>query len=98
MNILEKTMEIMEGIMNSICGWLTLIMENKSMFRKGGCFRRWTFTSESQNNKILFSFFEKEMVSPLVLHRSHFEPRIGLQDGQQQDGKLIFLKAGKLIK
>ena len=32
MTILAKTTEIMEGVMNSICGWLKLTMEDESMF------------------------------------------------------------------
>ena len=32
MTILEKTTEIMEKIMSSICGWLRLTMENEDMF------------------------------------------------------------------
>ena len=32
MSVLEKTTEILRDIMNSICNWLTLTMENEEMF------------------------------------------------------------------
>ena len=62
MTSLAKTTEIMEGVMNSICGWLKLTMENDLNI--------WI----SESNEVLYSFFEKAMVSPLVLHNRSAMP------------------------
>ena len=70
MTILDKTTEIMEGVMNNICGWLRLTMENESMM--GFC-QPWNILV-SETNEILYSFFEKAMVSPLVLHKRSAMP------------------------
>ena len=73
MTILAKTTEIMEGVMNSICGWLKLTMENESMF--GGVLPTLDLNIWiSESNEILYSFFEKAMVSPLVLHKRSAMP------------------------
>ena len=68
MTHLAKTTEIMENIMNSICSWLELTMETEEMFE--GVLptldlKLWV----SSSNRILFSFFEKAMVSTMVLHK-----------------------------
>ena len=73
MTILAKTTEIMEGVMNSICGWLKLTMENESMF--GGVLPTLDLNIWiSESNEILYSFFEKAKVSPLVLHKRSAMP------------------------
>ena len=65
---LAKTTEILKSIMNSICTWLELTMETEDMFN--GVLptldlQLWV----SSGNRILFSFFEKAMVSAMVLHK-----------------------------
>ena len=64
---MEKTTEILEKVMNSICGWLNLTMENETMF--GGTLP----TLDLQiwirdDNKILYKYFEKTMTPVMVLH------------------------------
>ena len=68
MTLLAKTTEILKNIMNSICSWLELTMETEEMF--GGVLptldlKLWV----SSRNRIMFSFFEKAMVSTMVLHK-----------------------------
>ena len=74
MTPLKKTTFIMEGIMNSICSWLVLTMETEDMFvdRKLPTLdiKIWV----TVDNIILFTFFEKEMVSPMVLHKRSAMP------------------------
>ena len=56
MSILQKTSEVLEGMMNSICCWLKLTMEHEEMF--GGVLP--TLDLElwvSKENKILLSFY-----------------------------------------
>ena len=68
MSHLAKTTEILDAIMNSICSWLRFTMETEEMFN--GVLP--TLDLElwvSSGNKILFSFFEKSMVSTMVLHK-----------------------------
>ena len=63
-----KTTEIMKGMMNSICDWLELTMENEEMFN--GVLP--TLDLElwvTQENRIMFSFFEKSMTAQMVLHK-----------------------------
>ena len=67
MTNMEKTTEILEKVMNSICGWLNLTMENETMF--GGTLP----TLDLQiwirdDNKILYKYFEKTMTPVTVLH------------------------------
>ena len=70
---LQKTSEILEGMMNSVCSWLTLTMEHEEMF--GGVLP--TLDLEiwiNRDNKVIFRFFEKAMVSPMVLHKRSAMP------------------------
>ena len=67
MTALEKTTEIMEEVMNSICGWLNITMETEIMF--GGMLP----TLDLQiwirpDNKVLFKYLEKTMTPITVLH------------------------------
>ena len=73
MTNLQKTSEILEGIINSVCTWLKLTMEHEEMF--GGVLP--TLDLEiwvGEQNKVMFRFFEKAMVSPMVLHRRSAMP------------------------
>ena len=68
MSVLQKTTEILKDIMNSICNWLTLTMENEEMF--GGTLptldlQLWV---RREDNKVLFSYYEKPMIPNTVLH------------------------------
>ena len=60
--------------MNSICSWLVLTLETEDMFvdRKLPTLdiKIWV----TVDNIILFTFFEKEMVSPMVLHKRSAMP------------------------
>ena len=71
---LQKTSEIMEGMMNSICSWLKLTMEHEEMFASGKLPTLDLVLWVNDKNKILYSFYEKEMVSPMVLHRRSAMP------------------------
>ena len=77
MTPLTKTTEIMEGMMNSICSWLVLTMETEKMFEDKKLptldIKIWVEV-EDNVNIIKFEFFEKEMVSPMVLHRRSAMP------------------------
>ena len=70
---LEKTSQVMEGIMNSVCSWLRLTMEHEGMF--GGVLPTldlilWV----NGQNKTVYSFFEKPMASNMVLHKRSAMP------------------------
>ena len=77
MTPLTKTTEIIEGMMNSICSWLVLTMETEEMFEDKKLptldIKIWVEV-EDNVNVIKFEFFEKEMVSPMVLHRRSAMP------------------------
>ena len=60
-NHLEKTSEIIERMMNSVCSWLILTMEHEGMFN-GVLPTLDLVIWISDTNKELFSFYEKEMV------------------------------------
>ena len=67
MTPLEKTTEILECVMNGICGWLNLTMETETMF--DGTLP----TLDLQiwvrgDNKVLYKYFEKKMTPNMVLH------------------------------
>ena len=73
MTPLEKTTEVMKELMNGICGWLNLTMENEDMF--GG----WLPTLDleikmTSENKCIFQYFEKKMIPNMVLHRRSAMP------------------------
>ena len=73
MSGLEKTTEVIESIMNNICNWLKLTMENEDMF--DGVLPTLDLNIwVSEDNVIMFSFFEKKMVSPMVLHKRSAMP------------------------
>ena len=73
MTLLQKTSEVLEGAMNSVCSWLRLTMEHEEMFN-GVLPTLDLIIWVSKENKVLFSFFEKEMVSPMVLHKRSAMP------------------------
>ena len=67
LTILEKTSEILKEIMNGICGWLVLTMETELMF--GGTLptldlQLWV----SDENKVLYKYYEKPTTPITVLH------------------------------
>ena len=79
---MEKTTEVLQCIMNSICGWLNLTMENETMF--GGVLptldlQLWI----RDDNKVMFMYYETSMLPDMAIHRrsaipeqkSHSEPR-----------------------
>ena len=73
LTMLGKTTEVLKGMMNSICSWLEFTMETEEMF--DGVLP--TLDLElwvSESNKILYSFFEKSMVSKMVLHKRSAMP------------------------
>ena len=78
-----KTTEVLQGMMNSICSWLVLTMETEEMFRDKKLptldVKIWVEV-EDNINRILFIFFEKEMVSPMVLHK-----RSAMREGIRRD-------------
>ena len=71
--LLQKTSEVLEGAMNSICSWLRLTMEHEEMFN-GVLPTLDMIIWVNNSNKVLFSFFEKTMVSPMVLHKRSAMP------------------------
>ena len=72
MTALSKTTEVLQGMMNSICSWLVLTMETEDMFLEKKLptldVKIWV-SADNNINIIMFMFFEKEMVSPMVLHK-----------------------------
>ena len=73
MTALQKTTEVLQEIMNGICGWLSLTMETEEMF--GGSLP--TLDLEIQttaDNKVMFQYYEKPMVPNMVLHRRSAMP------------------------
>ena len=59
--------------MNSVCSWLRLTMEHEGMFN-GVLPTLDLVIWVSMDNKVLYKFFEKEMVSPMVLHKRSAMP------------------------
>ena len=65
---MTKTTGVLQDIMNGICGWLNLTMENESMF--GGTLptldlQLWV----REDNKVMFMYYEKGMIPDMVIHR-----------------------------
>ena len=77
MTSLSKTTEVLQGMMNSICSWLVRTIETEDMFAEKKLptldVKIWV-TAEQNINIILFMFFEKKMVSPMVLHKRSAMP------------------------
>ena len=77
MTPLAKTTEVLQGMMNAICSWLVLTMETEEMFPERMLptldVKIWVAVVDGKN-VILFMFFEKEMVSPMVLHKRSAMP------------------------
>ena len=70
---LQKTTQILEELMNSICGWLVLTMETEDMFQG----KLPTLDLEiwvDQQNRFLYKYFEKAMIPNTVLHRRSAMP------------------------
>ena len=65
MSQLRKTSEVPEGIMNSVCSWLTLTMEHEEMFN-GVLPTLDLIIWVSDTNKVMFSFYEKENGLPHI--------------------------------
>ena len=64
---LENTTEILEGVMNGICGWLVLTMETEIMF--DGTLptldlQLWV----NRENKVVYKYYEKPTTPATVLH------------------------------
>ena len=56
MTLLQKTSEVLEGAMNSVCSWLRLTMEHEEMFN-GVLPTLDLIIWVNKDNKVLFSFF-----------------------------------------
>ena len=73
---LQKSTEVLEGMMNHICSWLTLTMETEDQF--GG--RLPTLDLNiwvGDDNTVLFTFYEKPMVSNQVIQKESAMPENG---------------------
>ena len=67
MTSLEKTTTILEKVMNGICGWLVLTMENELMFN--GTLptldlQLWV----NKDNKVVYKYYEKPTTPATVIH------------------------------
>ncbi len=68
----HKSQEL-EAIMNSICSWLRLTLEHEDMF--GGVLPTLDLVIwVDEYNNTIYSFYEKPMVSPMVLHKRSAMP------------------------
>ena len=68
MTPLGKTTEILHQVMNNLCDWLVLTMENEEMF--GGVLP--TLDLEiwvNEVNMVLYQYYEKSMTPNMVLHK-----------------------------
>ena len=74
---LQKTTEIISGMMNSICEFLTLTMETGEDFGDGRLPTLDLNIWIGQDNKILFTFFEKPMASTQTIQKMSAMPENG---------------------
>ena len=73
MTPLQKTTEVLEGMMNSICSWLKLTMETEDDF--GGRLPTLDLSIwVGADNKVLFNFFEKPMASNVTIQKDSAMP------------------------
>ena len=73
MTSLQKTLEIMEGMMNSICDWLNFTMESVDDF--GGKLPTLDLSIWiREDNIILYIFFQKPMASSMVIQKRSAMP------------------------
>ena len=70
---LQKTLEVIKGMMNSVCNFLTLTMESEDDFAGELPTLDITIWVDA-NNKTMFKFFQKPMCSNLVLQRRSAMP------------------------
>ena len=73
MTPLGKTTEILHQVMNNLCDWLVLTMENEEMF--GGVLP--TLDLEiwvNEVNMVLYQYYEKSMTPNMVLHKRSAMP------------------------
>ena len=69
MSGIEKTLEIMEGMMNSICSFLKLTMESCLDFEGVLPTLDLIIWVRVEDNKTMYSFYSKPMASSKVLQR-----------------------------
>ena len=74
MTSLQKTTEILQSLMNSVCGWLVLTMETEDMFESGLLPTLDLEIGVMEDNKIIYYYYEKPMVPNMVLHRRSAMP------------------------
>ena len=67
MTLLQKTTEVLKDVMNGICGWLVLTMENETMFDGTLPTLDLQIWVNSENN-ILYQYYEKPTTPITVLH------------------------------
>ena len=73
MTSLQKTMQIMEGMMNSICEWLKLTMESVDDF--GGMLPTLDLNIwVREDNMVVYIFYEKPMASSMVVQKRSAMP------------------------
>ena len=73
MTSLRKTLEIMEGMMNSICDWLNFTMESVDDF-EGKLPTLDLSIWIREDNIILYIFFQKPMASSMVIQKRSAMP------------------------
>ena len=74
MTATTKAAQCLEGMMNSICGWLKLTMETEEMFSGRLPTLDLEIWIEEVTNKIMFTFYEKPMVARTVLMKRSAMP------------------------
>ena len=73
MSALQKTTEVLEGIMSNICSWLKLTKETEDVF--GGRLPILDLTIwVGSDDKVLFTFFEKPMASNVIIQKDSAMP------------------------
>ena len=74
---LQKTTEILSGMMNSICGYLTLTMETGDDFQDGRLPTLDLSIWIGRDNTVLYVVFEKPMASTQTIQRNSAMPENG---------------------
>ena len=70
---LQKTMQILEGMMNSICDWLNFTMESVDDFGEKIPtldLNIWV----KEDNMVVYIFYQKPMASSMVIHKRSAMP------------------------
>ena len=72
---LQKTTEVLSGMRNSICGYLTRTMETGDDFQDGRLPTLDLSIWIGENNKVLYIFFEKPMASTPTIQKKSAMPK-----------------------